>query len=118
MNNEQAFILPFVLFVIALTFMLITTNVQQYQSNISMTKNQLQQITIETLIQTAREKLKEKLNEDINNISPRTFHLPQGDVRIQLTDIGKSSYRILYIVTIQESKYTTIGYLAIPNKKE
>lgn len=110
--------LPLVLIIISLVIVLMSSNIHHYHNNLAITKNQIDQVTMETLIQIAREKLKRKLLEN-EQLDKETFTLPQGEVNVRITQLDEHSYQLLFTVTLDEqSKFQQIGFMNINKEAE
>ncbi len=108
--------LPLVLFVTALVFLIISTTVHRYQNNVIMTKNQIEQLKIETLVQMSREKIKQELiqNGEIENQMDISF--PYGEVSVRITSLTPEKYRLFFTITTNnQSKLQLTGFLKSPS---
>lgn len=104
-NNQNGFYLPLVLFITSLIFIMATSNIAIYQSDLEITKNQVEQIKIETLFQMARGKIKEDIAPDIENFKVNdkmTYYFPDGIVDILILGITDSNYELLYTINTKE----------------
>ncbi|WP_077299474.1 competence type IV pilus minor pilin ComGG [Virgibacillus pantothenticus] len=115
-HKESGFMLPLVLFVTALVFLIISTTVHRYQNNVIMTKNQIEQLKIETLVQMSREKIKQELiqNGEIENQMDISF--PYGEVSVRITSLTPEKYRLFFTITTNnQSKLQLTGFLKSPS---
>ncbi|WP_167751330.1 competence type IV pilus minor pilin ComGG [Lentibacillus salicampi] len=96
-TDQKGFVLPYVLFFIALAFMIITANVNLYQDETHITQNQAEQLKIGTLLQMARAQFK----EDVANRSETdelTYTFPYGDVVVQYTQLNEEMYHLYFSI--------------------
>lgn len=110
LTNENGFSLPYVLFIITISFVVITTNIKLYYNEISMTHHQTEQIKIETLIQMGIAKFRENIKHD-NDVkmieSDSTYTFPSGSVEVNIISQDKSNTHIrLYITTDEKTDFT------------
>ncbi|QGS68865.1 hypothetical protein CV093_11790 [Oceanobacillus sp. 143] len=52
--------MPYVLFIIAIVYIIVTTNIAMYRNDLQLTENQIEQVKIETLFQMQREQFKQE----------------------------------------------------------
>ncbi|GGK03253.1 hypothetical protein GCM10007063_26830 [Lentibacillus kapialis] len=92
-TNQQGFVFPYVLFFIALAFIILTANVNIYQDEIRITQNQTEQLKIETLIQMARGHLKDEL-ADKPDTGTIEYEFPYGDVTAHYVKLHHQTYHL------------------------
>lgn len=117
-NEEKGFILPLVLLIAALLFLFISTNVAIYHNELTITKNELSQLKINTLFQTGRSKFKKEittLNQDGGTVQ---YLFPDGDVKIDY--IRKENvYELLFSVSTSDNKVLEISnHMTLENLDE
>lgn len=109
-NNEQGFSLPYVLFIIILSFIVIIANIKIYQNELHMMKHLTNQVKVETLIQMSLAKFKEDIssNDDLTSIEDETFYsFPSGEVNLKVISIEKKYMWLrLYISTDEDTSFT------------
>lgn len=109
-NNEQGFSLPYVLFIIILSFIVIIANIKIYQNELHMMKHLTDQVKVETLIQMSLAKFKEDIssNDDLTSIEDETFYsFPSGEVNLKVISIEKKYIWLrLYISTDEDTSFT------------
>src|SRR5690625_4438761 len=83
-TNQRGFFLPYVLFIVSLTFLIVTTTIKLYDNEIYMMLHLIEQITIETLIQMRHMKYREDVNQSdhLPEVIASTF--PSGNVTISI----------------------------------
>ncbi|WP_121605256.1 hypothetical protein [Virgibacillus sp. Bac332] len=115
-NNEKGFMLPMVMFTIALVLIATITNIQLYQNNKQMTAHQLEQVKMESLIQITREKLKKDLLKD-KDLKRNLYHLPEGNISVVVTLLATGKYKVLFsATTVTPFTFHIFGYLDITNE--
>lgn len=102
--NEKGFILPYVLFIITLLFLLITTNTNHYQREIEITARHIQQVKMETLFQMGREKVKSEI-EHVQLNDTLIYNFPDGRVRIKITALGDGYSELLFNITSNSNEH-------------
>lgn len=90
--------LPYVLFVIALAFVVITTSVHLYQDELRITHNQTEQLKIETLLQMARTQFKEDVFNTHESDGTISYEFPYGDVQIKYAKLNEKTYRLHFSI--------------------
>ncbi len=90
---------PFVLFITVLVLMIITATAYHYQNNIVMTKNQIEQLKIETMVQMSRKKVKQELIQNGELKEQMDFSFPYGDVSLRINAIPSNKYTLLFTIT-------------------
>ncbi|WP_375050429.1 hypothetical protein [Virgibacillus sp. JSM 102003] len=97
-GSSKGFILPYVLFIIAISLIIITASINMYQNEIQITHNQINQLKIETLLQMARTSFKEEvlLGNDLDN--PIHYQFPYGDVDVEYIVYNEKEYLLLFSI--------------------
>lgn len=81
-TNQHGFFLPYVLFIVSLTFIIISTNIKIYSNEIDMMNHLTEQIKIETLLNMGRTKFTEDMMHNKNVTDTILYSFPSGDVQI------------------------------------
>src|SRR5699024_12147737 len=68
-TNQHGFFLPYVLFIVSLTFIIVSTNIKIYNNEIQMMNHLTEQIKIETLLNMGRTKFTKEMidNKNVTN---------------------------------------------------
>src|SRR5699024_4751951 len=96
-NNQRGFFLPYVLFIVSLTFLLVTTNIKLYVNEIHMMHYLIEQIKIETLIQMSHMKYREDVNQSNHIPEVISYTFPSVMLRFHFLTIK----RIVHSFTIK-----------------
>ncbi|WP_090232222.1 competence type IV pilus minor pilin ComGG [Lentibacillus halodurans] len=96
--NQRGFVLPYVLFVIALAIIIVTANVHLYQDEIRITHNQSEQLKIETLFQMARMQFKEDIFNQNESNSTMSYVFPYGNVLIEYAELSELQYHLFFTI--------------------
>gem|GEM_PF-1737572 len=97
-TDQQGFVLPYVLFFIALALIIMTANIGLYQNEIRITENQTEQLKIETLLQMARTQFKEDVVDQPNSNHALTYAFPYGDVIVEYTQLSEKKYHLYFTI--------------------
>ncbi|WP_010530983.1 competence type IV pilus minor pilin ComGG [Lentibacillus jeotgali] len=97
-TDQQGFVLPYVLFFIALALIILTANVYIYQDEIHITQNQTEQLKIETLIQMARMQFKEDISNEPKDDTTIVYDFPYGDVAVKYTKLSEQVYHLYFTI--------------------
>ncbi|MBP1950355.1 type II secretion system protein [Virgibacillus litoralis] len=115
-TSNNGFILPYVLFVIAIALITITASINMYQNEIQITNNQTDQMRIETLLQMARTTFKEDilLGKEMNS-NPVYYKFPYGNVQLDyiVLDDEKEYHLFFNITTDSEATFTITNKLLL-----
>lgn len=103
-NNQSGFFLPYVLFITSLVFILITSNISIYQSELQITARQVEQLKIETLFQMGRAKLKENI-EMFEAGNKATYLFRDGSVEILIEDRKDNKYTLFFTILTKNNQY-------------
>ncbi|SDQ50433.1 hypothetical protein SAMN05216231_1731 [Virgibacillus salinus] len=108
-GNSRGFILPYVLFIIAIALIIITASINMYQNEIQITNNQIDQLKIETLIQMARTTFKEELllGKEMNS-NPVYYQFPYGYVQVDYIELDEKEYHLFFNITTDSEATFTI----------
>ncbi|MBU5466391.1 hypothetical protein KQI49_06020 [Virgibacillus sp. MSJ-26] len=98
-NNQRGFFLPYVLFIVSLTFLLVTTNIKLYDNEIHMMHHLIEQIKIETLIQMSHMKYREDVNQSNHIPEVISYTFPSGDVTISFLNHKENRAFVHYQIT-------------------
>lgn len=116
-SNQHGFILPYVLFITALTFILIVASINIYHDEIHITQKQTQQLKIETLFQMGHSKFKESLLTSKTTVSPVTYNFPYGKVVIKYVKMNENEYHLYFTInTDKGSTFTRPNRLFITSE--
>ena len=97
-TRDNGFILIHVLFVISLTFILVTSGIASYRNEIYITDRQLEQIKIETLFQMGQAKYKQEQNASSSPIQSVSYEFPDGYVDISIVRIEEDFTELHFII--------------------
>lgn len=108
-SNESGFFLPYVLFITALVFVIITASIRTYQHEIEITQHHIEQLKAETIVQMGLAKfLENNLPTDQNTVHVH-YNFPDGDVTLIYTLIDDFEYRIhCTVLTKNGLEYTIL----------
>lgn len=104
-NDENGFVLPYVLFVTTLILILVSANIQHYQRDAEMTKAHIQQLKMETLFQMGREKIKTEIGS-LKLPETVTYHFPDGNVRIEVSNMDINKFELYFTITAASNDYS------------
>jgi len=108
-NNENGFILPYVLFITAIVIIIVTANISIYRNDIVITENQLEQIKIETLFQMGRTKLKKEMVNQEEETSDVSYSFPDGIVKITINSSNSPVYKLYFTITTNNNATYTVA---------
>lgn len=118
-SDEKGFILPLVLLIAALMFLFVSTNVAIYKNEMTITKNELAQIKIDTLFQMSRAKFKDEiptLKQDNGSVH---YTFPDGKVKIAYEFLPEDVYQLTFYVDPLDDKLLTItNHMELPTTNE
>lgn len=97
-TKQEGFIFPYVLFIIALSLIIVTTSIQLYQSEIHITQNQTEQMKIETLFQMAHTQFKEDITNQPESNDTISYSLPYGEVLVEYGKLNKREYQLNFLI--------------------
>lgn len=107
MNNESGFVLPYVLFIITIVFIVITTSISMYKREVEMSDHFITQLKIETLIQMSHQKLKEDYSLLELDSTNAEYIFIDGMVKLVYKRLDEELYRLqFYIETETGYSYT------------
>ncbi len=90
-NNQNGFILPYVLFFYSHIVHRHHANVHSYRDEIHIAQNHTEQLKIETLLQMGRTRFKDELASGMDLPASTIYHFPYGDVDIRYTKQTKKN---------------------------
>ncbi|RYG74689.1 hypothetical protein EU245_00435 [Lentibacillus lipolyticus] len=102
--NQEGFVLPYILFFIAISFIIITADVHLYRDEIHIAQNHTEQLKVETLLQMGRTRFKDELTSGMDMPNPIAYEFPYGEVKISYTEIQETMYNLH--LTIRTDKGT------------
>lgn len=112
--NNQGFMVPYVMFIIAIALMAITTSVNIYKDEIQITYNQLEQTKLETLFQMAHTTFKEEISLGTDIKNPVYYQFPYGDVRVEYIILSEKEYHLYFTITTKNgSDFTTTNRIFV-----
>ncbi|WP_067730406.1 hypothetical protein [Oceanobacillus damuensis] len=98
-TNQNGFFLPYAIMITAIVLLLITTSTQHYQRDIEITERHIQQLTMETLFQSGREKVKAEIPR-LELPAMLQYDFPDGQVRVEVTKLEKDIYELIFTITV------------------
>lgn len=100
MNNQNGFFLPYVLFITSLVFILATSHIATYRSDLQITENQIEQLRIETLFQMGRTKFKNEVYKGkFDGSNNKVFYLfPDGSVEILIKAFDNEQFALFFTI--------------------
>ncbi|ASN05242.1 competence type IV pilus minor pilin ComGG [Virgibacillus necropolis] len=111
LNEEKGFILPIVLLIAALLFLFVSTNITIYHNELTIAKNEISQLKIDTLFQMGRSKLK----NEISSLNPRSgtveYSFPDGDVKISYIRKQEVYELAIYIYTPDKKVFAIANHM-------
>ncbi len=109
-NNESGFFLPYVLFITALVFIIITTSIRTYQHEIEITHHLIDQLKAETIVQMGLAKFKQDYLPNEQDTLNVHYSFPDGEVTIIYNFINDFEYRLHFTVLTKSGLvYTTVN---------
>jgi|SRR5690625_1659972 len=103
-TNNGGFYLPYVLTISVIVLSLVTTSIMMYQNEMKMTKNIIEQVEVETLIQMAREKFKHDKVYNEHSTGQINYVFPNGVVHIQYEFMNEETLQ-LHFFTETKNNY-------------
>jgi hypothetical protein len=106
--------LPYVLFVVSIVFILVTSSILLYRNDLYLTEHYLEHIRIETLFQRSQMKFNREIlsnNSAIPSIVQYDFY--DGKAIIHISEESDNLYNFVYIITTKELNFKyTFSYTA------
>jgi len=102
-TRDNGFIMIHVLFVISLTFILVTSGIASYRNEILITDRQIEQIKIETLFQMGQAKYKQEQSASPSPILAANYDFPDGNVNISLVKIEEAFTELHFRIRFHDS---------------
>ncbi|ASK63202.1 hypothetical protein CFK37_14120 [Virgibacillus phasianinus] len=107
-SNERGLILPLTLLITALLFLFLSTNVAIYHNELTITRNELSQLKIDTLFQMGRSKLTKELSMQQQDSGTVQYTFPDGIVEISY--FRKSEiYQLAFSISTPDNKIYTVA---------
>lgn len=108
-NNETGFFLPYVLFITALVFVIITASIRSYQHEVDMTHHHIEHLKAETIVQTAFATfIQNELPTDQSKLHV-DYAFPDGEVTLVYNFIDDFEYRLHFTVLTKNGlEYTAL----------
>lgn len=107
-KNEQAYFLPFVIFIVLILFSAVTASIQIYRNEILIADNLWEQMKTETLVQMTMKKFSDEKPFIEHNIGIETYHFPSGIVDLSYERITPEIYKITLNIATDKQKNFTI----------
>lgn len=120
-NKKNGFFFPYVMFLTTLVMITVMAGIQNYQRELQITSQQINQLRIETLFQMGRKLLKDELINYplIESQGQVTYDLPDGVVTIHFLKIENGLYQTEFqIYTDSKTNYTFTNKLIVPYDDE
>ncbi|WP_106497152.1 hypothetical protein [Lentibacillus sp. Marseille-P4043] len=118
-NRQGGFILPYVLFIVAIVLLVLTTKVNMYKNDIHIANNHIEQLEIETLLQMGRAKFVDEFSlETAKETGKKTYTFPPGIVKITYTRINEMEYQLLFQISTEGKSYSNVSTLLLPNSNK
>ncbi|WP_404453005.1 hypothetical protein LG329_02475 [Virgibacillus necropolis] len=108
-TEEKGFILPLVLLIAALLFLFVSTNVSIYHNELSITKNELSQLKIDSLFQMGRSKFKNEISSLKQDSGTVQYTFPDGYVKIDYTR-NQEVYELIFSISTHDDKILVIAH--------
>lgn len=117
-TNQRGFFLPYVLFIVSLTLLIVSTNIKLYDNEIHMMHHLIEQIKIETLIQMSHMKYKEDVNRNDHIPEVTSYSFPSGDVTISyLNHKGYRAFVHYQITTDNNISFSINDYIELADRQ-
>lgn len=117
MTNQHGFFLPYVLFITALIFIIVTASINIYKNDTHITHRLVEQTKIKTLVQMSSMKFKENLEELDSTDNPITYTFPDGNVEITYLVLNKQEIRIDFLINTEKNlAYQFQNILRLPEE--
>ena len=117
-SNQRGFFLPYILFIIALVFIIVSANIKIYQNEIHTMEHLTEQIHIESLLQMGYMKYKDQM-KDVEEFPQKVlFDFPSGEVNVFYISHEKNIVSVRYhIKTDKNNSFSIKGTIKLPNNK-
>lgn len=115
-NEEKGFILPLVLLIATLLFLFVSTNIAIYKNEMSITKNELDQIKIDTLFQMGRAKFKDDLTVLTQESGTVYYTFPNGNVEVSFKMDTEDVYELTFSVSTSDKLLIITNHMAKANE--
>lgn len=118
-TNQNGFFLPYVLFIISLTLLIVSANIKIYHNEIYMMNQLTEQIKVESLIQMGHMKYKHEMMN--NEKFPETilYTFPLGDVKVSYISHKDNLVLVRYHVTTNKDiPFTIKSYINLDEKQK
>lgn len=112
-HNQQGFILPYTLFVIAIMLFILTIQVTTYQNDIRISHNHQEQFKIKTLIQMGQEQFKQDIVSKQKTTGSVAYQFPPGKVSINYKQLDPSTYKLDWVVSPPDKTYRQQNILTL-----
>lgn len=109
MNNESGIFLPYVLFISAILFIVLFAAIQNYQKEIMITYQNIDQLRVETLFQKGYEKFKqENLLDSLGEKITVHYSFPDGNVLIEYLKLTEDEGQLHFEITTKSNSFVTM----------
>jgi len=110
-KRSDGFVFPYVLFFIAVIFILFHTNLAMYQNERTLTENSIEQLRMETLFQMSQQETKTQFSRTRPSSTSGTqaFQYPDGNVTIHYKEKYETLYHALFKITTTKGSYHTFS---------
>lgn len=116
-NSENGFFLPFVLVISLVIILLITTFIKMYESEIVMTKNLINQLEVDTIVQMSLEQFKQVIDELDHIEGELTYTYPkQYEANIRYMFLDDEDVKLSYKIKLSnEDLYDVTQFYSLRN---
>lgn len=107
-TNQQGFFFPYVLFVISLTFIIVSANIKIYHNEIYLSEHMIEQIKVDTLIQMSTMKFKKQVDNMEELPREVIYVFPPGEVKLFYVSHDDTFIKIRYDIQTDKNKFFSI----------
>lgn len=112
MMRSEGFILVHVLFIISLLFLLVSSSIASYHSDLYITDRQIEQIQAETLFQMSRSSYLEEQQQMDEVLQETNYQFPDGRVEITLLEETEEYLKLNFHVVLEpQEAWFSINHL-------
>ncbi len=108
-TGEGGFFLPYVLFIAALVFMMLTASTNIYKNDIEITHGLAEQLQIKTLRQMGEHQFKKSLNQLDDSSGNMAYTFPNGAVRVHYEWIKKTELVFIFYMETKTGTKSSFG---------
>lgn len=107
LTNKKGFFLPYVLFITALVFIIISANIKIYKNELELMDHLTEQIDVETLLQMSSMKYVNDMKKAEDFPNHQSYHFPSGDVTVSYISHNNRRVTARYdIITEKNTEFT------------